>query len=75
MTDLLLAGILITLLLQIHVREKNMGWYGHVYVILKKRALRYLIRQAKVYCQKATDFIREKYKRSKDTGILSGRSR
>jgi len=62
MTDILLAAILIVMLLQIHVREKNMGWYGHVYVILKKRALRYLIRQGKVYYLKAKNKVRGKIK-------------
>ncbi|KKN01172.1 hypothetical protein LCGC14_1130410 [marine sediment metagenome] len=44
MTDNLLVIIIIIMLLQIHSREKNAGWYGHLYVIIKKRFIRRLIR-------------------------------
>ena len=47
MTDLLLASILIVLLIQVHVREKNIGRYGKLYVFLKKRVLRYLVRRVR----------------------------
>ena len=40
MTDLLLAGILLMILIQWHHQEKRTGWYGKLSVLIKKRVIR-----------------------------------
>ena len=42
MTDLLIAAILIIMLIQWHNKEKHMGWYGKLYVMISKRFRRFI---------------------------------
>ncbi len=44
MTDIFLEILIIIVLLKIHSTEKNSGWYGHLYAIIKKRLIRRLYR-------------------------------
>lgn len=42
MTDLLLASILVLMLLNLHQKEKGVGLYGGINVLITKRLKRYL---------------------------------
>lgn len=57
MTELLLAIIVLILLFQTHTKEKNVGKYGRLCVLLEKRVLGYLIRQGKKNYHKVKDKI------------------
>jgi len=44
MTDILLVVIILIMLLQIHATQKNFGRYGQIYVFIKKRIIRRILR-------------------------------